>query len=477
MRYLPNSDADRADMLRATGHQSIDGLFRQIPQELRVQGLLNLPGPLSEPEILEFFRAASARSSSGYVSLLGAGAYSHYRPVVIDVLLSRGEFLTSYTPYQAEISQGNLQAMFEFQTLIAQLTGMDVANSSLYDGSTATNEAVLMALRLTRRNRVVCGRTLHPEYRQVIETYLRHQPVRFCEVPYTESGQIDLGKLDLSVDSETAAVVVQSPNFFGTIERIQEIAEISHANGALLVVAMPEPLSLALVTPPTQADIVCGEAQSFGVPVAFGGPYVGFLATREKFIRQMPGRLVGQTTDREGRRGFVLTLATREQHIRREKATSNICTSQSLFALNATIYLSLLGKKGFTMLAEHNLAKSHYAARELAAIPATELPFTGPFFNEFVVRVPGEADELLEILRKHRIIGGLNLERFYPELKNHLLVCVTELVGKAALDETIQVCRQFATNPKLAPATEDSRTAEPQEPRPAPVEAIKSTSS
>ena len=326
MRYLPNSDADRAAMLRTTGHESIEELFAQIPEELRLRGRLNLPGPLSEPEILEFFRQAASASARDYVSLLGAGAYQHFRPVVIDALISRGEFLTSYTPYQAEISQGNLQAMFEFQTLIVQLTGMEVANSSLYDGSTATSEAVLMALRVNsngsggRRNRIVWARTLHPEYRQVVETYVRHLGVELHELGYTESGQIDLRELDSALNDAndaSAAVVVQSPNFFGAVERTREIAEITHKHGAMLIVSVAEPLSLALVKPPSEADIVCGEAQSFGVPVAFGGPYVGFLATREKFIRQMPGRLVGQAHDSEGRRGFVLTLATREQHIRR----------------------------------------------------------------------------------------------------------------------------------------------------------------
>ena len=454
MRYLPNSDADRAAMLRATGHESIEELFAQIPEELRLRGRLNLPGPLSEAEILEFFRQAASASARDYVSLLGAGAYSHFRPVVIDALISRGEFLTSYTPYQAEISQGNLQAMFEFQTLIVQLTGMEVANSSLYDGSTATSEAVLMALRVNsngsggRRNRIVWARTLHPEYRQVVETYVRHLGVELHELGYTESGQIDLRELDSALNDAndaSAAVVVQSPNFFGAVERTREIAEITHKHGAMLIVSVAEPLSLALVKPPSEADIVCGEAQSFGVPVAFGGPYVGFLATRDKFIRQMPGRLVGQAHDTEGRRGFVLTLATREQHIRREKATSNICTSQSLFALAATIYLCLLGKKGLRMLAEHNLAKAHYAAGQLRSVPGVLTPFTGPHFNEFVVRAPGDAGDLLEALRDEKIIGGLNLERFYPELKNHLLICVTETVSKSAIDRTTEVYRHFAT--------------------------------
>ncbi len=447
MRYLPNSPADRVAMLQATGHRFMEELFAQIPEELRLRSPLKLPGPLSEPEILEYFRQAASQSCRDFVSLLGAGAYSHYRPVVIDALLSRGEFFTAYTPYQAEIAQGTLQAMFEFQTLITQLTGMDVANASLYDGSTATTEAALMALRVTRRRRVVLARTLHPEYRQVLATYVQHHGVDLGEVPYLATGQIDLAKLESSVDSETAAVVIQSPNFLGALERIPETAEIAHRSGALLIVTIAEPLSLGIVKPPSQADIVAGEAQSFGVAVAFGGPYVGFLAANEKFLRQMPGRLVGQTRDAEGRRGFVLTLATREQHIRREKATSNICTNQSLCALAATIYLSLLGKKGLKALAEHNLAKAHYAAQQLRTVRGAGTPFAAPFFNEFVVKTPGDAEDLLAEMREEKIIGGLNLERFYPELKNHLLVCVTETVSKSAIDRIVEVYRRVAASP------------------------------
>ncbi len=452
MRYLPNSPADRQAMLRATGHTHIDELFAQIPVDLRFKGELNLPGPLSESEILEFFQQAAAESSREYVSLLGAGAYSHYRPVVVDALLSRGEFFTAYTPYQAEISQGTLQAMFEFQTMMTQLTGQEVSNASLYDGSTATTEAALMALRVTRRRRVVLARTLHREYRQILQTYVRNQDVELVEVPYAASGQIDTAQLESTVDAQTAAVVIQSPNFFGALERIPEIASIAHRQGALLIVVVTEPLSLAIVKPPSEADIVCGEAQSFGVPVAFGGPYVGFLTTREKFLRQMPGRLVGQTVDTEGRRGFVLTLATREQHIRREKATSNICTNQSLCALAATIYLSLLGRTGLRLLAEQNLAKAHYAAGRLREIPGVATPFTGPCFNEFVVKVPGDAECLLEDLRGEKIIGGLHLREFYPELANHLLLCFTELVSRAAIDRLVEVCRQFSASPRLAGA-------------------------
>jgi glycine dehydrogenase subunit 1 len=442
MRYLPNSAAGRQAMLRETGHDSIQELFAQIPEELKVQGTLRLPGPLSEPEILEFFRQAARQSSREYVSMLGAGAYAHYRPVAVDSLLSRGEFFTAYTPYQAEMAQGTLQAMFEFQTLIAQLTGMDVSNASLYDGSTAMTEAVLMALRITRRGRVLVARTVHPEYRQVLNTYVRHQGFEVAELPYASSGQLDAATLEPSLKPETAAVVIQSPNFFGVLERANEIAAAAHRAGALLIVVITEPLSLGIVRPPVEADIVCGEAQSFGVPVAFGGPYLGFLAAKDQFVRQMPGRLVGQTQDTEGRRGFVLTLATREQHIRREKATSNICTNQSLCALAATIYLSLLGKSGLKALAEQNLAKAHYAARELSQ--ATALPFSGAFFNEFVVKAPAPVNEVLGALREEKIVGGLDVGAFYPELKDHLLVCATETVSRKAIDRAASVFRRFS---------------------------------
>ncbi len=444
MRYLPNSPADRAAMLEATGHRSVDELFEQIPDELKVHGPLNLPGPLAESEIVEFFRAAASQSARKHASFLGAGAYSHYRPVVVDALLSRGEFFTAYTPYQAELAQGTLQAMFEFQTLIAQLTGMDVSNASLYDGSTATTEAVLMALRITRREEVLVARTLHPEYRQVLATYVQHQGIAVREIPYGGSGQVDMEKLSAALTPHVAAVVIQSPNFFGALEQVRQVSELAHRNQSLLIVTVTEPLSLAITQPPVEADIVCGEAQSFGVPVAFGGPYVGFLACREKFLRQMPGRLIGQTTDTEGRRGFVLTLATREQHIRREKATSNICTNQSLCALAATIYLCLLGKHGLRALAEQNLAKAHYAAEQLATITGNALPFSAPFFNEFVVRTPGDSHELLAALEAQQILGGLDLERFYPELKNHLLVCATETVSRAAIDRMAAVYQSAA---------------------------------
>ncbi len=442
MRYLPLCPAERAAMLEAMGRRSIQELFEHIPGPLRLARPLDLPGPMSETEIVDFFRRAAEESSPDYVSFLGAGAYSHYRPVAVDSLLSRGEFFTAYTPYQAEIAQGTLQAMFEFQTLMAQLTGMDVANASLYDGSTAATEGVLMALRILRGRRVLVASSVHPEYRQVLRTYLQHQGVDIQELPFNGTGQLELGKLESEVTRGPACLLAQSPNFFGVFEPMAEISACVHGARGLVVVAVAEPLSLALVRPPSGADIVCGEAQSFGVAVSYGGPFVGFLAAKEQYVRQMPGRIVGETRDTKGRRGFVLTLATREQHIRREKATSNICTNQSLCALAATIYLSLLGKRGLKALAQQNLAKAHYAARELAAVPGVSLAFSGRFFNEFTVRVPGRAEELLAALRKEEIIGGLPLKRFYTELSDHLLIAATETARRADMDRMVRIYRQ-----------------------------------
>lgn len=458
MRYLPNSASERRAMLKAAGFSSVAELFHQVPEELRIQDALNLPGPLSESEIIDFFREAARQSSRDYASFLGAGAYRHYRPVVIDALLSRGEFLTAYTPYQPEVSQGILQALFEFQTLVAQLTGMEVANASLYDGSTATSEAALMAMRLTRRSRLIVARSAHPHYRQVICTYSRNLGAAVEEAPYQsagrESGRVDVDWLRSSINRETAAVILQSPNFFGVAESVEEAASLAHQAGALLIVTIPEPLSLALLEPPRDADIVCGEAQSFGIPLAFGGPYAGFMATREKFIRQMPGRLVGRTRDAEGRPGFVLTLVAREQFIRREKATSNICTSQSLCAIAATIYLCLLGKMGLRQLAEQNLAKAHYAAGRIANAARVQPAFGAPFFNEFLVKAPGGAALLLARLRDAKIIGGLDVGAYYPELQNHVLVCATECVSRESIDHMAQVYGQAAQEHSGEPAFE-----------------------
>ena len=436
MRYLPNSPAERKQMLAAIGAASIDDLFAVIPAEHRLNRDLAVPRAHAESEIIDYFRAAGRKNSTGFASFLGAGVYRHYRPVIIDSLIQRGEFLTSYTPYQAEISQGTLQAIFEFQTMIAELTGMDVANASMYDGSTGAAEAVMMAVRVTSRHKAVVAAAVHPEYREVLDTYTKHQGLPITLVGYDrETGRIDLAALEAGVTDETAAVLVQSPNFFGVIEDIPAIAAIAHAKGALLIVSIAEAISLGVVRPPVEADIVSMEAQSFGVALSYGGPYCGVLAAREQFVRQMPGRLVGQTVDGSGYRGFVLTLSTREQHIRREKATSNICTNQALVALMATIFLSVYGKEGIRELAEHNLAKAGYAAKTLSAQPGAKLLFTGaPRFHEFVLQTEEAPAQWSQRLLDNKIVGGIELSRWYPELRNCTLWCATEIITREQID-------------------------------------------
>src|SRR6204780_3025885 len=436
MRYLPKSPGERLEMLKQIDASSIDDLFSTIPQEYRLQRDLEVPRQMAESEIVEYFRQASANCAAGYPSFLGAGAYRHYRPVIIDALVQRGEFLTRYTPYQAEITQGTLQAIFEFQTMIAELTGMDVANASMYDGSTGAAEAVMMAVRVTGRSNAVVAATVHPEYREVLATYAKHQGLPTTLVGYdAETGRIDLKALDAVVTEETAAVLIQSPNFFGVIEDIPAIAAIAHAKGALLIVSIAEAVSLGIVRPPVEADIVSMEAQSFGVALSYGGPFCGVIAAKEKFLRQMPGRLVGQTVDSNGYRGFVLTLSTREQHIRREKATSNICTNQALVALMATIFLTVYGKEGIRELAEHNLAKADYAAKMLAIQPGSKILFGGaPRFHEFVLETQEDPASLSQRLLDGKIVGGVALSRWYPELPNATLWCTTEVITKEQID-------------------------------------------
>jgi glycine cleavage system P protein (glycine dehydrogenase) subunit 1 len=447
MRYLPKSTAERREMLDAIGARSIENLFASIPEPFRLKEPLRLPGPMSEQEIIEYFRARATENSCGYTSFLGAGVYNHLRSVVTDSLIQRGEFLTSYTPYQAEISQGTLQAIFEFQTLMCQLTGMEVANASMWDGSTATTEAVLMAERLTGRHRVVVARSLHPEYRQVLETYTHNLGPRIDEIGFTSTGQADPGRLEAAINSETAAVVVQSPNFFGVLEQVPRLAALAHAKGALLVVAITEGASLGAVRPPVEADIVAMEAQSFGLPPSYGGPCAGVIATREKFVRQMPGRLAGETVDNEGRRGFVLTLATREQHIRREKATSNICTNQALCALAVTIHLCLLGKEGLKELAAQNLAKARFALEELEKIRGVRRAFSGPFFDEFVVELPRSVKLVNAELLKQNIIGPLPIGSYYADLTKRALFCVTETTSRAEIERMAAAIRDILSKP------------------------------
>src|ERR1700694_5072621 len=422
MRYLPKSPAERQEMLAAIGAKAIEELFSSIPDRFRLGKALNIPGPYSEAEVIQYFKDRAAENSNGYTSFLGAGVYNHLRSVVTDAIIQRGEFLTSYTPYQAEITQGTLQAIFEFQTLMCQLTGQEVANASMYDGSTATTEAVLMAERLTGRRRVLVARSVHPEYRDVLKTYAKNSGLRVEEIPFTANGTVDKKALQAPLKDDVAAVVVQSPNFFGAIESYAPLADVAHAAVAMVVGTT------------AGANVVALKGQSCVLPPSYGGPFAGVIASRDKFVRQMPGRLAGQTTDSDGQRGFVLTVATREQHISREHATSNICTNQALCALAATVHLTLLGKEGLREMAEQNLAKAQFALSELLKIPGVRRTFDAPFFNEFTVELPRSAKLVNAELLREKIIGPLALGTAYPELTKRALVCVTETTTRAEIE-------------------------------------------
>ena len=426
-------------MLASIGLSTAEELFRSIPQDIQLGRKLDVTYPLAEPEVIAALEEmASRNTAASKPSFIGAGVYSHFSPTIVDHLIQRSEFFTSYTPYQPEISQGTLQYIFEFQTLICQLTGMEVANASMYDGSTAMAEAYLMTQRVTRREKIVVSDGVHPEYREVARTYTQHGDLEIVTAGFDEkTGRV----ADLSaLDDKTAALVVQSPNFFGCVENLERLADAAHKVGALLVVVVPEAISFGLLKSPGEcgADIVVGEGQSFGIPMSFGGPHVGLFATQEKYVRQMPGRLCGIAYDKDGNRGFVLTLSTREQHIRREKATSNICTNQGLIALAATIYMEAMGKQGLQEVAKQNAQKAAYAARKIAAIDGYEIAFSAPTFNEFVVRGPRAATEILDELRvAHGIIGGLPLSKYYADRPNDFLVCVTETTSKDRIDDLI----------------------------------------
>jgi len=438
MRYIPNTDADCRAMLQAIGVRSVEELFGDIPPAVRLKRPLKVPPAMSESEVGRHLRALAVQNADAdrYSMFLGAGCYNHFSPAIINHLVLRGEFLTPYTPYQPEVSQGTLQALYEYQSLVCLLTAMEVSNASMYEGASATAEAVLMAQRVTGRNKVVVARAVHPEYRTVTRTYASQQGISFREVAFTEAGVTDLTQVRKALGDQVACLVVQSPNFFGGIEDLPQLAEAAHAVGALLVVAVAEPVALGLLKPPGEcgADIVTAEGAGLGTGLNYGGPAVGFFATREKFIRHMPGRLVGQTVDREGRTGYVLTLATREQHIRREKATSNICTSESLIANMSGMYMVTMGPQGLREVALLNLRKAAYAKEQLAKVRGFSLRFSGPTFNEFVLRTKKKPGEVLTGLLKRQIIGGLDLGRFYPELKDCLLVCVTEQNSRTGID-------------------------------------------
>lgn len=439
MRYLPHTNADVVSMLEAIGVRNLEDLFSTVPEECRKFGELELPEPLSEWELCNHVEglADTTSSSAEWQVYLGAGNYQHFIPAVVPYLLSRSEFSTAYTPYQPEMSQGTLQAIFEYQTLTARLLGMEVANASLYDGASALAEALLMAIRVTRREKVALSRLIHPHYRQVAETYLHSAGYETVELPYEKNGRTDLSLLD--GNDEYAAVAVQSPNFLGCIEDIGLSADVAHAGGALSIVAFSEPLAFGLLKSPGSqgADIACGEGQGLGIPQSFGGPGLGMFACNMQYVRNMPGRLVGQTLDVDGKRGFVLTLATREQHIRRERATSNICTNNSLCALAATMYMASLGKNGIRELACLNRDKAEYLKTRLRDV-GFKSPFEAPTFNEFTVEVLADFDVVHKRLIDKRIVAGLPLGMYYPELERHFLLCVTEVRTKQDLDELVK---------------------------------------
>jgi glycine dehydrogenase subunit 1 len=426
-------------MLARSGHARLEDLFAAVPASLRLARALKVPEARSEQEVLEHLAALAARNEHAQAGpwFLGAGSYAHYLPSAVDALVSRAEFTTSYTPYQPEISQGTLQAIFEWQTLVCALTGLEVTNASMYDGASATAEATLMAMRITRRRKVAVAAGLHPHYRQVLQTYLDGLGAELVTIPLDPDGRSPLAAS--AIDAETACCIVQQPSFFGTVEDLRSAAEAVHARGALLVVSVAEALSLALLEAPGAlgADLVCGEAQSFGVPMSFGGPHLGFLAARAAHVRQLPGRLAGQTVDAEGRRGFVLTLSTREQHIRRERATSNICTNQGLCLLMATIYLALLGRRGLRELAELNLAKAEYAKAKVRATAGLSLPFAAPTFNEFVIGLRGPAEPALARARRAGVVAGLDLAPHAPALGPAVLFCATELASRESIDRAL----------------------------------------
>ncbi len=437
MSYISLSDKDKQEMLARAGAASMQDLFCCIPEAIRLKRGLKVPPALTEPELSALFEDLGRRNTyDRYVSFLGSGAYRHVIPYAVDALSARGEFVTPYTPYQPEVSQGTLQVIFEYQTLICQLTGLDVANASMYDGATGAAEAVLMAQRLTNKNKVLIARGLHPQYRKVIQTYTRNLGIKLEEVGFDERGEVKEADIDARLDDQTAAVVCQSPNFFGMVEDLKRLADKAHAKKALFIVVVAEALSLGILEAPGKlgADIVTGEGQSFGLPLSYGGPYLGFMACRQEFVRQFPGRIAGEAKDVDGKRGFVLTLSTREQHIRREKATSNICSNEALCALRATLFLETLGHDGLRELACQNVHKALYARTELAKIKGVAVKFAGRPFNEFVIELAKDWKDVDPVLRKKGFVGGLDLRGAYPELGRSVLVCVTEMHRKEEID-------------------------------------------
>jgi glycine dehydrogenase subunit 1 len=438
-RYLPMTEEDKRDMLETIGVNSVEELFNDIPESVRFQGLYNIKPAKPETALMKELLLLSEKNAHlrKNTSFLGAGVYDHYMPTIVDHVISRSEFYTAYTPYQPEISQGELQAIFEFQTMICELTGMDVANASMYDGGTAIAEAAMLSAGHTRRKKVLVSSALHPETKEVVKTYAKGQYIEVIEVPHN-NGVTDTDALKEMITDEIAAVIVQYPNFFGRIEPLKELESIIHEKNALFVVSS-NPLSLGALTPPGKfgADIVAGDAQPFGIPTGFGGPHCGYFSVTNKLLRKVPGRLIGQTVDDQGRRGFVLTLQAREQHIRRDKATSNICSNQALLALAASVAMTALGKQGVKDMAVANIQKSNYAKtsfKEKGFIVA----FDGASFNEFVVKLNKPVKQINQDLLQKGIIGGYDLGRDFPELQNHMLIAVTELRTKEEIDTLVK---------------------------------------
>jgi glycine dehydrogenase subunit 1 len=450
MRYIPNASEDIREMLAVIGVDSIDRLFETIPDGVKLDRLLDIPGPWSEIEQRRWFHglARKNRTAVDHDSFLGAGAYSHFQPACVDQLLLRSEFLTSYTPYQPEVSQGTLQSIFEYQSHQCLLTGLDVANASLYDGSTALVEAVLLAERVSRsRKKVVVARSVHPHYRETVRTYVQNLGLELVEVPWGADGRIDQAQLQDACTDDVMAVAVQSPNFLGVIEDYGAIAAIANRVKATRIAVIAEASSLGLLSPPGAHgfDVAVGEGQAWGIAPQFGGPYVGFMVVRDVLKRHMPGRLVGETVDVDGRRAFVLTLATREQHIRRGKATSNICTNEALIALAANIYLSLMGREGLREVATQCIQKASYLKEQIRTAGVAEIPFGGPVYNEFTVRTTRPAVEVLAAFAEQKILAGVAIGQFFPELQNDFLVAVTELNTRQQMDRYVEVLRSVVT--------------------------------
>ncbi|MBN2413637.1 aminomethyl-transferring glycine dehydrogenase subunit GcvPA [candidate division KSB1 bacterium] len=447
MSFFPNTNADQQKMLNKIGVNSFTDLIKNIPAELLFKGELKLPAPLSELEVMQHLTSLASKNENcqDNICFLGGGAYDHFIPAVVKHIISRSEFYTAYTPYQPEVSQGTLQAIYEFQTMICELTGMDVANASVYDGGSALAEAALLACGYNNRKQVLVSSTVNPNYTSIIKTYCHGRGIDINILDW-ENGITDLNKLEEQISEKTAAVIIQHPNFFGCLEEMESISQITHNNGALLITSN-DPISLAILRPPGEynADIVTGEGQSFGNPISFGGPFLGLFAARKELIRYMPGRIVGQTEDKNGKTGYVLTLQTREQHIRREKATSNICTNQALNALAATVYLSLMGKSGLPKVAQLCLQKSHYLSDKIKEINGLNLKFDRPFFKEFVVKVSSNrsADDLIKQLLKKKIFAGISLNPLSDELKDCFLCAVTEKRTKNELDYFLTALREL----------------------------------